>query len=158
MSLCHTYDILSYILVIHCRYWIKIDRLIVLIENVPWWLVKVVVVPSTIDDVVKWLIHSVLCLLITYILSGRDRITYLLQGKRQKVFTNIGEKSVYMRQNVIEIGGIGEKKRLYVTKWHKKRRGDTNPHYMQYSSKKIIKNFFIILFYTIAPLIILYYV
>ena len=62
-----------------------------------------------------------------------------------------------MRQNVIEIGPVAEKKRLYVTKWHKKRRGDTNPHYMQYSSKKIIKNFFIILFYTIAPLIILYY-
>ena len=150
--------IVIYILVIHCRYWIKIDRLIVLIENVPWWLVKVVVVPSTIDDVVKWLIHSVLCLLITYILSGRDRITYLLQGKRQKVFTNIGEKSVYMRQNVIEIGPVAEKKRFYVTKWHKKRRGDTNPHYMQYSSKNFFHYFFLTYILYNTYIIILYYV
>jgi len=67
--------------------------------------------------------------LVTYILSGPGRITYLLQGKRQKVFTNIGEKSVYMRRNVIEIGPVGEKKRFYdknVTKSHK---GDPNPRY-----------------------------
>jgi len=64
-----------------------------------------------------------------HILSGHDRITYLLQGKRQKVFTNIGEKSVYMRQNVMKIGPVGEKKRFYdknVTKSHK---GDPNPRY-----------------------------
>jgi len=53
----------------------------------------------TVDNVVKWLIHIVLCLLITYILSGPDRVTYLKVGgvqEKGKTYSLTSEKSRYI--------------------------------------------------------------
>jgi len=52
-----------------------------------------------------------LYLIVTYILSCRSRIEYLVggvPGKRQNLWTSTGHWTAYMRRNVTEIGRPSE--------------------------------------------------
>jgi tellurite resistance protein TehA-like permease len=69
-----------------------------------------------------------------------------------------------MRQNDVEIGPVGEKKRFYDKNATKSHKGDPISHYTQHSSKNFLPLFFFNVFLNILPyilyntyIIILYY-